>query len=641
MNDYRHKVYIITGVSGSGKTTTGRLLAELLQCPFYDGDDFHPQTNIAKMSQGIPLDDADRLPWLKDINACIAKVLLESPLVVACSALRESYRNLLTKNIAQNQVFWIHLSGSFDVIYSRMKQRTAHFMTAEMLQSQFETYETPEYGVFVHVDDTTDNIMNQIVHHTEQSDLGLVGMGVMGVSLARNIAGKGYRLSLYNRHIPDKEEALAEKATRAHLELKQAKAFDSLEAFVQSLATPRKIWLMVQAGNAVDEVIETLIQWLSPGDIVIDGGNSHYRDTERRQTKLHSSGVHFLGTGVSGGEQGALHGPAIMVGGERGAFEAVRQLMEVTAAKNRIGEVCASYLGSGGAGHFVKMVHNGIEYGEMQLIADLVSHLRHDQGMPLNRISDLFREWNSGLAASYLLEITAEILIVRDVDGQPLVDKILDVAEGKGTGTWATIAASQLGVDVGIMTEALYARFLSAEKTQREAYADAYANLLPDSDKILINEGELLNMYIFCRIMNHHQGLQLIRKASEANGWHVDISEVLKVWTGGCIIRSALLEQFRAGLSMGVGDILLHSFTRDFIAAHYQQIKKTLSSLGASNQSYTLFNTAMNYFRRMTIGYGNASVIQAQRDCFGAHRYRRLDDDSGATHHMDWIPDKS
>jgi 6-phosphogluconate dehydrogenase len=522
-----------------------------------------------------------------------------------------------------------------------MKQRAGHFMSPEMLQSQFDIYEPPVSGRSFDVNQEFDKIMIEIINYIKKSSLGIMGMGVMGVSLARNIAGKGYRLSLYNRHLAGKEEGLAQKAISQYNELSDCPGFDDLPTFIQSLETPRKIWLMVQAGDAVDELLDVLAPQLTPGDILIDGGNSQYEDTVRRQRTLEKIGIHLLGTGVSGGELGALHGPAIMVGGSQQAYREVQQIFERIAARNKKGEVCCARMGEGGAGHFVKMVHNGIEYGEMQIIADLVSHLRYDQGRTLEEISRLFDQWNLGISASYLLEITVQILRVKDVDGEPLVDKILDVAESKGTGTWASIAASQLGVGASVMTEALYARFLSAEKSSRQLYASVYGCLPVSGITRLIPEDDLEHLYLFCRIINHHQGMMLIRQASEKYGWNTDPAEVLKVWTGGCIIRSVLLEKLLEGVTEHGYDVLLYPFSQKYIQEHYSSLMRTLSALSESNLAFPVFHAAMDYFKAMITGIGNAGIIQAQRDCFGAHTYRRLDDSSDKSYHTVWIPENT
>jgi len=299
-----NKVFIVTGVSGSGKTTVGKALADLLKISFYDGDSFHPAANIAKMASGIPLNDEDRLPFLKAINNAIKEKLPVETLVIACSGLKEKYRQLLSEDIDPSLIHWVHLQGDYDTIHHRMKQRKDHFMSANMLRSQFEAYELPTAGMLISTDKDLDQIIQQIMSgiNNNSSDLGLIGLGVMGTSLARNIAGKGFSISIYNRHVAGKEEGIAKKMTETFAELYSSKPFDDIQMFVASLSSPRKIFLMVNAGRAVDDVIQHLLPFLTAGDTIVDGGNSYYKDTDRRQKQLDDHGIHFVGAGVSGGE---------------------------------------------------------------------------------------------------------------------------------------------------------------------------------------------------------------------------------------------------------------------------------------------------------------------------------------------------
>lgn len=631
-----NKVFIFTGVAGSGKTTLGMWLAESLGIPYADGDDFHPPGNIRKMKLGSPLSDEDRIPWLESIAAYIDERLPYHSLVVSCSALKESYREILTASLSPFQVQWIHLLGQFEVIYGRMQRRKDHFMSPDLLQSQFDVFELPTSGMLIHVDNEINQVMEEIKQKLSLTDAGLIGIGVMGTSLARNLAGKGMRLSLYNRFIPGKEEEVAEKAVKAHPELKQCRPFENLAPFIQSIARPRKIIVMVNAGPAVEEVLGSLKEQLDPGDAVIEGGNSHYLDTIRRAQAFETAGIHYLGTGISGGEEGALKGPSIMAGGSPDAYDTCKILLELAAARNSRGEICAAYLGQGGAGHFVKMVHNGIEYAEMQLIADMFSYLRQEKKYTHQQISDVFRSWNASDGGSYLLEITAEILLVNDLDGQPLVDKILDVAGSKGTGSWASVAAIELGVPSTLLTSALFARYLSSFKKERITYANLFQ--APEGQGNLISDETLYRVYMFCRIINHHQGFVLIKSASDECNWGIHPGEVAKVWSGGCIIRSILLDQLREGFYEGCREVLDQPDIITFISVHYPEIQAAIAMLTGSNLAYPICSAALDYFKSMTTAVGNAGLIQAQRDCFGAHTYLRFDDAGARPHHSIWIP---
>ncbi|HMO40908.1 MAG TPA: NADP-dependent phosphogluconate dehydrogenase [Saprospiraceae bacterium] len=626
---------IITGVSGSGKTTIGKTLATALQFDFYDGDDFHPPANIAKMSAGIPLNDGDRIPWLSAINVHIRQSMTQRPLVLACSALKESYRQLIARDLPPRHIFWVHLQGNYEVIYNRMTSRAGHYMAPEMLRSQFDAYEQPSNGLIIDINEDIQQIIQQVMSNiiSHKSEVGLIGMGVMGTSLARNIANKGFRISLYNQHAAPHEVHVALRATETYDELRAALPFDDLTDFIASLHTPRKIILMVSAGKAVDAVLEQLRPLLAAGDIIIDGGNSHYQETEKRQAALEAKGIIWLGAGISGGEAGALHGPAIMPGGSREGFEQVKDILYAIAAKNQEQEICCAYVGGGGAGHFVKMVHNGIEYAEMQLIAEIYSYLRYEQNKTPAQIAELFSAWNEGDAESYLLGITVPILQFKDSDGQPLIDKIADVAGNKGTGSWTTIAACELGVPTPSMTEALFARYISAFKKQRTAYNDLYHIT---TQPVQIDESNLFAIYLFSRIMNHQQGLQLIQAASEAHNWQIDLSSLLTIWTDGCIIRSKLLHIIRHELAAHHNDIMQHPYVQAFIQQHIEHINNAVARMAMSAQAFPVITAALVGFKQLITDRMNTYLIQAQRDYFGAHRYQRTDDPDGKMWHTTW-----
>ena len=629
----KHQVVIITGVAGIGKSSVARLLAQKLGCSYYDGDDFHPQANVEKMQRGTALKDEDRAPWLQSIhNFIVARLPLES-LVLACSALKQKYRDVLEQGLPAAQVQWVHLQGDFDLVYNRILQRAGHFMPPELLQSQYDAYEASRSGLKIDVNQPLISVVEQIAHLLEaQSEMGVLGLGVMGTNLARNIADKGIALSVFNRHVEGAEENVALKATQKYPELAPARPYDDLRTFVASLQKPRKILLMINAGPAIDEVLRQLTPLLSEGDVVIDGGNSHCRDTGRRMDDLSRHRIHYLGAGVSGGEEGALLGPAIMPGGSAEAYALAAPVLTRIAAVNAAGERCCAYIGAGGSGHFVKMVHNGIEYAEMQLIAETYAHLRWEQGLSPEGIAEIFAEWNAGSEQSYLLEITIVVLLKKDTDGLPLLDKVSDAAANKGTGGWTSIAACDLGVPIPSITAALFARYQSALKTLRTEYA---AQFQPETAGRKPALDDLKNLYRFCRLMNHHQGFRLIRAASEAYQWDIGLEALAGIWSGGCIIRSRLLADIRAHLAHQP-DILLVPSVAGFLAGHYTSVARAYQMLAGGREAIPCISAGLEYFKYMTQEESSASVLQAQRDYFGAHTYQRKDR-PGEVFHTNWI----
>lgn len=630
----QHQVIIITGVSGSGKTSVGEALSRLTHLPFFDGDDFHPKANKDKMAAGIPLNDVDRRPWLGAMNSFIREHLERGSLVIACSALKETYRQWLSEGIAKADLAWFHLQGSFELIHQRMLARKGHFMGAEMLASQFRDYEQPVEGRVIPVDASVEEIAAQILgilRHPGPS-VGVVGLGVMGTSLARNIARRHFPLALYNRRVEGKEEEVAMKAVADFPELHHAHAFEDMAAFVKALAPPRQIIIMVNAGAAVDAVINSVLPHLSVGDVLVDGGNSHYKDTVRREQELKAKGIHFVGAGVSGGEEGALNGPAIMPGGSRDGYKIIKPVLDAIAARNTAGEICCAYIGEEGAGHFVKMVHNGIEYAEMALIAEVFSFLRYDAGMAVEKIASVFDAWNQGDTASYLLEITVDILRYKDVDGQLLLDKILDQSGNKGTGSWTSIAAAELGIATPSLTAALYARYISAQREMRQHNSLLYFADQASTDASL---PAIQRAYQFCRLMNHHQGFALIRAASELHQWQVDMGALLTIWSGGCIIRSALLQLLKEGWEASEGDILKHAYTTSLFAAYGTEIREVVQVMAGATVPCPVMMAGWTYFGQCTEARSNAYLIQAQRDYFGAHSFSLLSDPQHPLH-VDW-----
>jgi 6-phosphogluconate dehydrogenase len=622
------KVIFITGVSGCGKTTIAELLSKQLNIPFIDADDYHSPESIEKMSAGIPLTDVDRQPWLERLNA---KAANSNQLIIACSALKETYRNTLSKGLAEGAFYFIHLQGSFELILGRMQKRTAHFMPQSLLKSQFDTYEAPSKGHIVNISPSIEIIVNQIQDIvTQKSAFGIIGLGVMGTSLARNIAEKGYPLSIFNRHVAGKEEDIAKTKKAQYEELSSSQPFDNLEKFVQSLATPRSIMLMVNAGAPVDYVIQDLLPFLESGDLIIDGGNSHYADTQRRFEALQKKVIHFIGCGVSGGEQGALLGPSIMPGGDAKAYANIKNIMEDIAADAPSGGKCCALIGVGGAGHFVKMVHNGIEYGEMQVIAEVYSILRYSLNYTPEWIANTFKQWASEGINSYLLEITINILLEKNETGQLVLDQILDQAGNKGTGSWTTIAAAQLGVPIPSLTAALFARYQSSFKNERVENSTFFTNNILETNLDLV---ALKNLYQLSRIMNHHQGICLIKAASDKFEWDINLKSLLKVWSAGCIIRSELLEPI--GVATDLNDFIHHDYFVDFFNKNIQEIIQCKSIVTTSGLPTPCISASLDYYNTLIQKETNANMIQAQRDYFGAHTFKlKNNPESNAVHHI-------
>lgn len=625
----KKEIYFICGVSGCGKTTIGKLLAEELGIDFIDGDDFHPQENIDKMQSGNALNDDDRKGWLIAINKYLHET--ENSTVIACSALKEQYRKLLISKSLKNY-HWVFLNGGFELIRERMRQRMGHFMPDNLLKSQFDILDIPEYALTFDIEASPETIVNNIIHNTTmKKQLGLIGLGVMGKSLSRNFADKGVNLSLYNRFVRNSEENVANDFIQSYPELNNALGFEDLELFVFSLEVPRKVFLMISAGSAVDSTIDSLIPLLDEGDLIIDGGNSHYKLTQARNEKLAKHGIYFIGTGVSGGEEGALKGPSIMPGGDKNAYALIKNELESIAAKDKNGNPCCGHIGKGGAGHFVKMVHNGIEYAEMQLIAESYGILKNGDGLGNREISDIFEHWLSNGASSYLLEITVKILRKKENE-QDLIDIILDKAGNKGTGSWTTIAACELGVPTPTLTAALFARYQSAFKDVRIS-ADGKYNL--SISPLKTDTNQLLNAYQAARIINHHQGIHLIQTASDFHNWEINLSEVSRIWTNGCIIRSEFMESLQPILNE-TSELLQHSEIVEHIKSKLFDLRSLVAKSTNAGLSIPCFQTSLVYLETYARSQSTANIIQGQRDFFGAHRYQRNDDASGKTYHTIW-----
>lgn len=477
--------------------------------------------------------------------------------------------------------------------------------------------------------------MRNIIMSKQQ--IGVIGMGVMGKNLALNVESRGYTVSVYNRSSSKTDEVIAE-----HPDKKLFPAY-SIEEFVNTLEKPRKILLMVKAGDATDKTIEALLPNLEEGDILIDGGNTFFKDTMRRNEKLASSGINFIGTGVSGGEEGALLGPAIMPGGQKQAYELVAPILEKIAAKSpQDGEPCVTYIGPNGAGHFVKMVHNGIEYGDMQLIAESYHLLREVAGLTVEEAAGIFAEWNKGEMDSFLIEITADALTKKDPEtGKPMVDIILDRAGNKGTGKWTSQNALDLGVPVPLITESVFARYISALKDERVEASKVLpkpAGFTFTGDKKELTEKIRQALY-FSKIMSYAQGFAQMRTASEAFDWDLQYGEIAKIFRAGCIIRAQFLQKITDAYDRDpkLKNLLLDEYFLDITAKYQEAVRDVISIAVKAGVPVPTFSSAIAYFDSYRSASLPANIVQAQRDYFGAHTYERVDKEG--TFHFDWYGD--
>ncbi|MEN8125293.1 MAG: decarboxylating NADP(+)-dependent phosphogluconate dehydrogenase [Bacteroidota bacterium] len=623
-------VIFIIGVSGVGKSTIGNLLSKQLSIPFFDGDDFHSKKNKNKMATGQSLNDEDRYGWLLELNNLAKKQIQHNSCIIASSALKESYRDILKKDIEIN-VKWILLHGSFNQILDRIKQRKGHFMPTSLLNSQFETLEVPKEALPIDISNTPKKIITIIQNELlNKSEFGIIGLGVMGKSLSRNLASKGFTISIYNRHVLGLEESVALNFIKEFSELSDAMPFDNLRDFVNSLQRPRKIMLMVNAGEIIDLIIKKLIPYLSENDTIIDGGNSYYKDTHRRVGFLKKKNIHFLGAGISGGEEGALNGPSIMPGGDKTAYKIVKPFLEAIAAKDVKGNPCCNYMGKAGSGHFIKMIHNGIEYVEMQLLAEAYQILRSSGKNP-DQIATILSSWKSEVD-SYLLEITIDIL-KRKEGNKWLIDEILDKAGNKGTGNWATITTAELGVPSTLITSALFARYLSSYKEERIKINKEYIS--ESKIKSNIDIEDLLKAYQLARLINHHQGFKLIYEASNSYGWELNLSEIARIWTNGCIIRSSLMSELSNVLEE-TNNIFFNKKIKSQIKELRPSLNKVVSQSILSQVPIPNLSEAVNFLNGYSEANSSANLIQAQRDYFGAHTYQRINDPSGKFYHTNW-----
>ncbi|MDX1543196.1 MAG: NADP-dependent phosphogluconate dehydrogenase [Christiangramia sp.] len=627
------QVYILMGVSGVGKTTLGRLLASELRLAYFEGDDYHTRQNILKMKSGIPLNDDDREEWLKNIAEKVRKCSKENGGVFSCSALKEKYRSFITGH-SRASIEWIYLYESFEVIQERMRTRKSHFFKPEMLRSQFDILEPPRGGIHIKVSESPQVTLKNLMRKIDKPEMGIIGLGVMGRSLALNMAENGIRVAVYNREVSGEEEGIARNFHEEHKSFYHFPWFNDLKAFVDHLPKPRNILLMVKAGKPVDSVISELVPLLDEGDLLIDAGNSHYKDTERRLKNLQDRKILFLGTGISGGEEGARKGPSIMPGGSKEAFQRIEINLNLIAARDKNGKPCCSYIGPGGSGHFVKMLHNGIEYGEMQLIAEFYHFMRYYLNLKPTEISSIFNKWNTTLN-SYLLEISAGIL-QKSEKGSLILDKILDVAGQKGTGGWSTQAALDLGIPLDTITAAVMARNISANKERRAIAGKVYNSEVGDKAEVSIKQ-QLFDAFKAVQIINHVTGFDLLYQASTEYHWNMNLSEIARIWTNGCIIRSGFMESLVEILKDNPSS---HILMNPQIITEIKSYKESLSEVVAEaiklDCPMPVSSAAINYFNNFTSAQSSANMIQAQRDYFGAHKYERTDGERGKFYHTQW-----
>ena len=469
----------------------------------------------------------------------------------------------------------------------------------------------------------------------EGAAIGIVGLAVMGENLALNIADHGYRVALWTHTEGKVGQFLARHAGRPEMIGTRV-----LEDFTAALASPRRILLMVKAGRPVDEMLERLAPLLTPGDVLIDGGNSLFSDTQRREAAMRARGISFVGMGVSGGEEGARRGPSLMPGGARAAYDLLQPLLESIAAKTESGP-CVTYVGPDGAGHFVKMVHNGIEYGVMQAIAEAYDLLRRGLALPADEVAGIFAEWNRGPLESYLIDVAAQVLAARDPEtGNPLVEMIVDQAGQKGTGKWTVESALDLGVPIPTITAAIDARMLSSMKGERVAASPLFASaptgrVTGDTGEAVAAAHDALRGTMICA---YAQGMSLLRAASGEYRWGVDLREIARIWKGGCIIRARLLDTLMHAFERtpDLPNLLLDADIRPWLSEAGQGWRRTVSAAIAAGIPVPAMSAALAYFDSYRSARLPQNLTQAQRDFFGAHTYQRVDRPDGGFVHTDW-----
>src|SRR6202046_4107581 len=470
---------------------------------------------------------------------------------------------------------------------------------------------------------------------TDIADIGLIGLAVMGQNLVLNMNDHGYKVAVFNRTVSKVDDFINNEAKGT-----QVVGAHSMEEMCGLLKSPRRVMIMVKAGEVVDQTIEHVLPYLEKGDIIIDGGNSLFTDSNRRTKDLAAKGILFIGTGVSGGEEGARFGPSIMPGGNKEAWPHVKDIFQAIAAKVEDGTPCCDWVGEDGAGHYVKMVHNGIEYGDMQLIGEAYQLMKDGLGLTADEFADVFAEWNKGELDSYLIEITAEIFAKKDDDGQPMVDKILDAAGQKGTGKWTAISALDLGMPVTLIGESVFARCLSALKEERVAASKILegppaAQVDADRDAFIEN----VRRALYCsKMISYAQGYMLLKAAGKENGWNLNMGGIALMWRGGCIIRSRFLGNIKKAFDSNpnLSNLLLDSFFSTALNHYQSSWRKALVHAIELGVPPPAFSTALAFYDGYRTERLPANLLQAQRDFFGAHTYERIDQPRGQFFHTNW-----
>jgi len=472
-----------------------------------------------------------------------------------------------------------------------------------------------------------------------QGDIALIGLAVMGQNLILNMNDHGYTVVAYNRTVAKVEHFLANEAKGT-----KVIGATSIEDMLSKLKRPRRVMMLVKAGQPVDDFIEQIIPHLEPGDIIIDGGNSLYHDTDRRAKYVESKGFLYIGTGVSGGEEGARRGPSIMPGGSPAAWPHVKGIFQSISAKSDDGAPCCDWVGEDGAGHYVKMVHNGIEYGDMQLICEAYSLMKNGLGMSADEMHDVFAEWNKGELDSYLIEISRDILAKKDDDGQPLVDKILDTAGQKGTGKWTVISSQELGIPITLMAEAVYSRCVSALKDERVKASRKLKGPKPllsqakndEKKKAFIND--IRDALYASKIVSYAQGYMLMRAAAAEYKWKLNYGGIALMWRGGCIIRSRFLGKIKEAFDTKpkLENLMLDNYFRGEIKRSQKGWRNVVAAAAKKGIPVPAFSTALAFYDQYRSAVLPANLLQAQRDYFGAHTYERVDQPRGQFSHTNW-----
>lgn len=655
----KNKKIVVMGVSGCGKSHIGQLLAKDLNYPFFDGDDFHPQSNVEKMRQGIPLTDDDRTDWLHTLNRLFID---NESAVIACSALKPEYRDILRHN--NEELTIIYLQGEFETIWQRHQKRDNHWFNGKsMLESQFTTLiePLPHEAIFIDIKPSIETVLRTIhqkinqgvvMPHSQPSNnnhIAMIGLGVMGKSLSLNLLDNQFNVAGFDIN---RAHLLATTQAAQQLNKGDFLPCDSLASLLEALSSPRIIALSIPAGHIVEQVIDELLKaGLSPQDIVIDTGNSLWTDTITREKKYQGQ-LQFFSTAVSGGEHGARFGPALMASGSETAWQSIKPMWNAIAAKvddNGLpvpplhdGEPCATYTGPSGSGHFIKMVHNGIEYADMQLICEVYHYLRSAIGLTPYEIGDIFTQWNKGVLNSYLIEITADILQQNDfTTDNALVDMILDKAGQKGTGTWTAINSLEIGCPTPTITQSVYARSLSSLKSQRLVGAQCLNAKTQPFDQsqdqtTVINE---LHDALYCaKLCAYAQGFDLIKTMSTQQNWPLNFADIAKGWRAGCIIRATFLQDITNAYQQvpTLDNLLFNQHFAQELENRQLNWRKTISKSSLYGIPTPGISSALNYFDSMRCETLPANLLQAQRDFFGSHTYSRIDQEESEKYHVEW-----